>query len=281
MHRTSPTTAAVLEPYLTTQITAIGRLNPLVRAGDADAIHDMRVASRRLKATLATYGFAFASDRGRQLRDELDWLAEVLGAARDHEVQRSILAEFADGPELEIASLALAETTQAALLVALTSERYDALARDLTAFGAEPPWTPEAGEHSTSLLDRSLSRQFRRVTQRVKTARKSSLGSHLDHQLHQVRKAVKRARYATEAAKPVLPSHSAALTDDLSAAQDVFGAHNDLVATRGNERAWAELGVGGELWTRLEERLRTSRTGARDALEPVRRIARAGQALPS
>ena len=61
--------------------------DPLVRAEAPDAVHRMRIASRRLRSNLATYRPVLDREATDPVRDELRWLGQVLGCARDSEVQ--------------------------------------------------------------------------------------------------------------------------------------------------------------------------------------------------
>ena len=61
------------------------------RAGDAEGIHQMRVAMRRLRAVLATFAPLLPPQPRRWASDELRWLADVLGEARDLDVFASSL----------------------------------------------------------------------------------------------------------------------------------------------------------------------------------------------
>jgi CHAD domain-containing protein len=276
VHRTSPSAAAVLGPYVAAQVAIIARLDPLVRLGDPDAIHDMRVAVRRLKAVLAAYRSAFEPATGRELRAELDWLAETLGQARDHEVQRLLLLDVSDKAgiaQVDAADRAMGIKAQAALSAALMSARYRVLTQELARFGASPAWTPAARQKARKVLLPSLGKQFARVESRVASARKTSSQAKVDERLHRVRKSVKRARYATEAVDPIL--RAANIAKQLSTTQDVLGLHNDLVVTRSNAARWRELGVTsleGAGLDRLDERARATRKQARRALTSLREV---------
>ena len=57
-----------------------------VLARDVDAVHDMRVASRRLRVALSNFSVCFDSDRRRQMRARLGKLADALGGVRDLDV---------------------------------------------------------------------------------------------------------------------------------------------------------------------------------------------------
>ncbi|MGN6373890.1 MAG: CHAD domain-containing protein [Solirubrobacteraceae bacterium] len=76
--------------------TAIGRSaerllrnDPIMREGDAsavEAVHQMRVATRRLRSDLRTFRSALDRRWRRGLHEELAWIAQPLGAARDTDV---------------------------------------------------------------------------------------------------------------------------------------------------------------------------------------------------
>src|SRR5688572_32783116 len=70
--------------YLQEQRDALSATEHDARRGDADAVHDMRVATRRLRSALRT--FRPVLRRWQPLRDELKWLADALGGARDNDV---------------------------------------------------------------------------------------------------------------------------------------------------------------------------------------------------
>ena len=62
------------------------RHEPGTRLGEGvDAVHDMRVATRRMRAAIATFGEALPADFQR-LSGELRWFGRVLGEVRDLDV---------------------------------------------------------------------------------------------------------------------------------------------------------------------------------------------------
>ena len=72
--------------YVRDQVAAIWRYDPLVRRDEPDAVHQMRVATRRARSALQAFGSIIERDATRPLCAELKWLAAALGAARDGEV---------------------------------------------------------------------------------------------------------------------------------------------------------------------------------------------------
>ena len=67
---------------------------------DIERVHDMRVATRRLRAVLEIFAPCFPRDQHRVVLREVKALADALGARRDPDVQLDLLTElgFADDP---------------------------------------------------------------------------------------------------------------------------------------------------------------------------------------
>jgi CHAD domain-containing protein len=140
-----------LAGYLRAQRDAIVEQDPQVRDGDAEAVHKMRVATRRLRSTLRSFAPLLPGDpEGRldRLHDEIKWLTGILGEVRDGDVMADRLARLvgAEPPELIIGPVAkritqqLAARTAAArkaLVSGLNSKRYTSLLTDLDRLVAE------------------------------------------------------------------------------------------------------------------------------------------------
>ena len=76
----------VVLAYLRIQAHTLKTLEPAVRADEFDSVHQMRVATRRLRAVLRTFGQVIPRTDSEHLAGELQWLGRELGAARDAEV---------------------------------------------------------------------------------------------------------------------------------------------------------------------------------------------------
>jgi CHAD domain-containing protein len=61
---------------------------------DIERVHDMRVATRRLRAVLEIYAPCFPRDEHRAVLRDVKALADALGARRDPDVQLAALAEL-------------------------------------------------------------------------------------------------------------------------------------------------------------------------------------------
>lgn len=110
---------------------------------DIEELHDMRVATRRLRAALALFGDVLPPEAGA-LREELRWLAQVLGRVRDLDVQLERFTDMAQHPDghppvghplHELSDLLQDERSSAReeLLEALESVRWEQLVERLLA----------------------------------------------------------------------------------------------------------------------------------------------------
>ena len=103
---------------------------------DIERVHDMRVASRRLRAALEVFAPCFDGDEHKDLLREVKRLADALGERRDPDVQidglqklRSELPE-SDHPGIDLL-IARAREQQAAGNTALREALEGALTHDL------------------------------------------------------------------------------------------------------------------------------------------------------
>ncbi len=65
--------------------------------GDVEAVHDMRVGSRRLRAALDVFAAAFPGAEFHRLHGETGRLTDELGAVRDHDVMLERLRRLRRG----------------------------------------------------------------------------------------------------------------------------------------------------------------------------------------
>ncbi len=235
----SPAGGVVLA-YVRQQALAITRLDPLVRRDEPDAVHQMRVATRRARSVLQAFGEIIERERTRPLCDELKWLAAVLGQARDAEVLlarftgelAAIPAELVQGPVgTRIAGhfTAQLEHARAAAVRELDGQRYLSLLDDLDALLADPPLTPLAAGKARSVLARPVRRAGRRLRRALASV---PAAGDKDTAIHQARKAAKRARYAAEAAMPALGRQATRQAATAKELQGLLGDHHDSVVAR-------------------------------------------------
>jgi CHAD domain-containing protein len=66
---------------------------------DPDRVHDMRVATRRLRAALEVFAVCFEPKRCRRARRDVKRLADALGDRRDCDVLNGILEQLTEIPD--------------------------------------------------------------------------------------------------------------------------------------------------------------------------------------
>jgi len=226
--------------YLRDQVAAISRCDPLVRCDEPDAVHQMRVATRRARSALQSFGAIVERNATRPLCAELKWLAATLGQARDAEVLltrltgdlAAIPSDLVAGPvEARITAHLTAELAQGrqAVLRALDGQRYLRLLDDLGALLADPPLTPSAERKA----GKALAKPVRRAASRLDRAMAAVPGAEdRDAAIHEARKATKRARYAAEAAVPALGAAARRQAAQAKELQQQLGDHHDSVVAR-------------------------------------------------
>lgn len=225
---------------LAAQVAELLRVEPGARTGDAEAVHQMRVAVRRLRSCLRTFRRAFEVGSLDRLLGELSVLGDVLGTARDASVLAARLegglaglaGEQILGPVVEVSRARAARriaATHRDLLAFLDGPRYGALLDDLVALVARPPFGPR--RRSPSWYRRQLRRSVRRVVALADRAERAE-GAERDVALHAVRRAAKHVRYAAETVEPVLGRDARRLARRFGRLQEVLGEHHDAVVAR-------------------------------------------------
>jgi CHAD domain-containing protein len=230
-----------------------GRLienDPAVRLDtDPEAIHQARVATRRLRSDLKTLEPLLDAQRVEQLRGELAWVGLLLGAVRDLDVlierfngMTGRLPEDAEGDREIVQALAEERRIRHLELIdALGSPRYVHLLDDLVEASASPPLA--AGVDGRKRV-RSRLRPLARKTWRRLERAVDRLDAHpSDEDLHEIRKRGKRARYAAELSAGVLGKDAKRLATRLEDLQEVLGDLQDTVVAEQHLRRMARNGL--------------------------------------
>jgi len=257
------TAAAVMADYLNAQCDALTAghfaislkpFEPEATVEPHEAVHQTRVATRRLRALLRTFAPLFETERAAQLEAELKWFAAELGEVRDREVLRTRLARAVDdlpaylvvGPVAQrIDEVLLAELRKhaEALLSTMRDIRYRILVADLADWRARPPFT-DAADKPAKTLSEHVAVAEHKLAKRMKRAGSKQAA---EEELHSARKAGKRARYAAEAAAPALGKQANMLAKAAANLQTLLGEHQDsIVATELLRRIADQVADEGE-----------------------------------
>ncbi|MCX4509084.1 CYTH and CHAD domain-containing protein [Streptomyces sp. NBC_01619] len=229
--------------YLREQRDAIVALDPAVRRDLPDAVHQMRVATRRMRSAFKTFRKIIDRQVTDPLGDELKWLAGELGVARDQEVLAERLRGRIDdlprpvilGPvrsRLRIWATAHRADARRRSVAVLDTKRYLALLDALDALLDEPPLLGAATAKPVDTLPKAVIKDYGRLAGRVGHALGLPAGHDRDLAMHEARKAAKRARYAAEAVTPALGKPAKKFAKRMKAVQTVLGDHQDSVVAR-------------------------------------------------
>ncbi|MGW2883778.1 CYTH and CHAD domain-containing protein [Streptomyces griseoruber] len=229
--------------YVRAQRDAIVELDPAVRQDAEESVHDMRVATRRLRSTFRSFGRVLDRDVTDPIAAELKWLAGELGVGRDHEVLAERLqaafdalpATLVAGPvreRLQHWSKAGEKGSRRRLLAVLDSARYLTLLDTLDALIADPPVLKAAGKQPEKVLAKAVRKDFAKVSALIEEAVEQPPGTDRDLALHEARKKAKRTRYAAETSVPALGRPAKDLVKSMKSLQSLLGDHQDSVMAR-------------------------------------------------
>jgi CHAD domain-containing protein len=260
------------------------------RLGEVEGVHQMRVATRRLRGDIGTFEPLVDEPWASGLSNELRWLGDLLGAVRDRDVQLESLTSVDADLEHELAPLRVAistarEAAREELMAALAGPRYLDLLERLVQAAREPLLAPEAEQPAADAVPEMLERTADRTRGRLKDVQPDSP----DRAYHSARIGAKNLRYAAEAIGPFVARRAGRIAKVAAAAtavQDVLGAHQDALVMQQQVQETIEVHrkdaafafAAGRYSERLEARRRALREAfpdARDALlKQLKRLGR-------
>ena len=227
------TAAQLIAATIARSVAELLRLDPGVRLNDdPEDVHRARVTLRSLRSQLRTFTPLLERAWAKSMQDELRWLGAALGAVRDRQVMRLRLqaraGELAPEEVLLLNGLSRdleveTEEARSRLLLDMRSDRYLVLLDRLVEASVAPRLLPEADW-------RRLRLGVRRLPSRPR-----------DSELHRIRILAKRARYAAEAAAPVVGKKAARFARKAAGLQAGLGEHQDAV----DLRRWLRESVEG------------------------------------
>jgi CHAD domain-containing protein len=304
-----PLMGVLASAILSKQFTALCAHEAGTRDGsDPEELHDMRVATRRLRAALRLFAPALAPTADH-FRQELAWLGRGLSSVRDLDVQLARLADWRS--EVPDDDRAVLDTVIAAitgqrdrargdLLALMDSSRYAGLLESCGILVQTGP----TGEWATGRTLVELPRLIDRFQRKVRKCGDRLDGNSPADELHQLRIRAKRLRYAVEFAADLYGRPAERFVRRVVELQDLLGGLQDarLAVARMRTLATEEssilpkqaLFVLGELaqryadeglalrsqfdgaysqltgqdWDSLRERMRARRKSARDRQAP-------------
>ncbi len=234
------------------QLTVLRDGDARLRGGsDADAVHDMRVAVRRMRAVVRGLRDGFPPPMFESLYEELRWFGRELGTMRDLDVQlaredalatamppalRSGLDEYREHLHRR------REEALAGVRLVLDSRRYFQLLQRLERFvdgRTRAPASGPGGRPAVALAAETIAKAHHKLTKRGDKAGAEPL----PEELHAVRIRAKRLRYGLEQFGMLAGKPARRAAARLAELQDVLGAYNDSVTAAGFVRSYVD-GLG-------------------------------------
>ncbi len=230
--------AAAFQAIARSALAQIAANGLILRGADSpEALHQLRVAARRLRSAMTTFKPLIADDRREPLKDELKWLAGACDEARNLDV--FIDETYRPAAQGAAAIHGLADLGQALETArgsahahargAVASTRFRALLLELYAWIETGAWLDaleEGGGTAEDFAAKALSRRRRKLEKKGADLMELS-----DEARHQARIQAKKLRYGAEAFRPLLKDKTARrLIKKTKKLQEALGALNDAVS---------------------------------------------------
>jgi CHAD domain-containing protein len=213
------------------RMNVLARALPAVKRGDAAAIHQARVATRRLREAMSLAGSGAGA---RKIGATLRRWTRALGPVRELDVTIDILTSLAESGELPNAAATFLagvlrderRRLHASVVRQLERCNIDKLQRKAIAACTSAAVTPQRRADPKRLAVARERAGRRAVALREAMDRAAAI--YMPERLHEVRLAVKKLRYAMEIVRELSRSRAYARLRRLKAAQDLLGRMHDL-----------------------------------------------------
>ena len=213
------------------QLAVLRDKEPGTRLGeDPEELHEMRVATRRLRAALDLFVDVLPL-RVRHFRGELGWFAGVLGAVRDLDVQLEAQAAMIEPGQqelwAELTALLVRERdiARVALLTALESVRWQRLMSGMAALAQQGPFRRSTATRTAALIGVPdlIGCRHAAVVKAAKRAKRSGRAA----DFHRLRIRCKRLRYSLEFSADLYDGRTSRYTRQLAKLQNQLGLFQD------------------------------------------------------
>jgi CHAD domain-containing protein len=204
---------------------------PAAQRGEAEPVHQVRVAARRLRSAVRLFAPYISAIRPKETDVRLQWLGAQAGAVRDLDVLEHLMQSGAKGLDQLIAKdleplfeeIRLRRRNAAETLAkSLASRRYKSLVARLSA----PIAITTRGDAAFGSVAAEL------VAPMLKSLRRAGEKMHEEptaDDLHRLRKRAKGSRYALETMLAIDEKQLGGVLKGLEDLQDLVGSYHDAV----------------------------------------------------
>ena len=188
-----------------------------------EAIHDMRVATRRLRAAIKTFKRILPA-KAKKIRTELQKLGRILGKKRDLDVFSEFILHAVNAKSISFQKLARQiDQSQKKILSMLKSKYYASLIESL-----EQLKTVTTKKNILKVSRNRIRKELNKVLEIA-----SSIDSKVDDKtLHKLRISIKKLRYICEFFEPIFSKYICSLSSFIEKTkkiQDILGDHQDAI----------------------------------------------------
>jgi triphosphatase len=217
---------------------------PAMQSGDSEAVHQIRVALRRMRAAISLFADMLPDPQTQEMKAEFKWIAGELAPARELDVFiKRVVNPVANGKPNGPGVAILAEDLRtrrdhafARAQAAIGSVRFRNLVLDAAAWIETGEWTHNNDELGRALRERPIAAAAAEVLRcyRKKILKRGAQLDELDPQRrHKLRIQAKKLRYASEFFGSAFPGkkssrHRERFVAGLEKLQDALGDLNDI-----------------------------------------------------
>ncbi len=204
---------------------------PAAQRGEAEPVHQVRVAARRLRSAVRLFGTYIAAIKPKETYERLKWLGQQAGAVRDLDVLEQLMQKRAKKldpqvakhlePLLEELRVRRAKAAEN-LATSLASRRYKELVGRLSA----PIAITTQGDAAFGSVAAEL---FAPMLKSVMRAGEKLPEDPSPEELHRLRKRAKGSRYALETMLAIDEKQLGEMLKSLEELQDLVGEYHDAV----------------------------------------------------
>jgi len=221
---------------------ALTRNQSAAESGEAEPLHQLRVATRRLRASIELFSSVIYAAQLKIFRRDIPWIAHQAGSCRECDVTSDILAARAEkiDPGLKQATapmlVALEERRKvehAKLYEQLASKRYTSLLAKLSRPAIKKVGADRRLGIVAAQLVRSAARGAARFGEKIDDNAPPLL-------FHKLRVRIKRLRYELEMIAPLGAKRHRKTLRRLEELQELFGIYHDITVASAWLMAYAE-----------------------------------------